>query len=284
VVPLLRWERHHFDGLYTSVRTCAGFRVYLRRPWHTTGVGERLGVLVFNAGNTPPTTAPAQRHVTHWGSDPLELGPSANSPHPFLRPDAFPAAKEVLPSVRLREFGDLDPASYGVTVVGHEVRFDAGRDLWYADVELKLPDVAFPFVRFGLVRFQPVSVPKCHVSSVVHADFARLLPTRTLTATRVDASSMQIAFAGPTMLRKASAQFHRRLAPDVTLPLGQPVQLAAGSGEQKHAGIPHLPPRRPARSTRWPAGQSGTTPGWPIRRPPRGPGSWSSGRRSRAGR
>jgi hypothetical protein len=145
----------------------------------------------------------------------------------------------------LRELGAaVNPATYGVTVVGHEVFFDAERDLWYADVALTLPELAFPFVRLALVRFQPVSVNGCHVSSVVHADFAQLLPKRTLTVTRLDAASMQIAFSGPKMqASKATAQFHRRVAPDITLGLGQPLNLTqSGASAQTFAGTLHLPP------------------------------------------
>ena len=84
-----------------------------------------------------------------------------------LTSESFPARKEALKTMALLEMGrSREPAGYGVTVVGHELKFSAERDLWYADVEINAPVERFPFLRLGLVRFQPHSAQGCHVSRV----------------------------------------------------------------------------------------------------------------------
>ena len=101
-----------------------------------------------------------------------------------LTSESFPARKEALKTMALLEMGrSREPAGYGVTVVGHELKFSAERDLWYADVEISAPVERFPFLRLGLVRFQPHSAQGCHVSRVDLPDPVQLLPRRTLVAT-----------------------------------------------------------------------------------------------------
>jgi len=45
-------------------------------------------------------------------------------------------------------------------------------------VELAEPKVYFPFIRLALARFQPTSEKGAHISAVVRAEYAQLLPSR----------------------------------------------------------------------------------------------------------
>jgi hypothetical protein len=241
VVPIFRWDRKVENGVYTSVRRTVGVRVYLKRPWHTTGHNERLGVMAFSSlqsGSNYLQYNDARqqigRLVTHWGRDPLEA--FGLFEFPLVYTD-FPAATDVQPLASLPEFGSMSDNAYGLGVAGHEVHFDAERDLWYADVEIHMTDQPFPFVRLALTRFQPVSVPTRFLSRVALTDFIGLPPSRTLTAQSVGVGGSRVSLrvSGPKLNNSTfTAEHHRRIL-DATLipklditersPLVPPLQL-----------------------------------------------------------
>lgn len=186
VIPLLRHSRTVSNGQLTSTRSCIGVRIYLKRPWFTTGEGERLGVSVPTTaefGNTIAQFDALRDLVSRWGCDPFQSMAPGKAPH--LVPEMILNGKEQQDSAQIP---DNPEGALGHTVIGLEVHFDAERDLWYADLELNLGSTQlinqrFPMLRLALVRFQPGSFefsPEC--SRLVHTDFIPLLPNRTLTA------------------------------------------------------------------------------------------------------
>jgi hypothetical protein len=46
IVPTFRWEDHSTAGVMARTRIGRGVRIYLRRPWFSSGDGELLGVLL----------------------------------------------------------------------------------------------------------------------------------------------------------------------------------------------------------------------------------------------
>uniref|UniRef100_Q07JF1 Uncharacterized protein n=1 Tax=Rhodopseudomonas palustris (strain BisA53) TaxID=316055 RepID=Q07JF1_RHOP5 len=64
-----------------------------------------------------------------------------------------------------------------VALVTYEARFDAEREEWYADIEIDVPQAPWPFVRLGLVRFQPHAPRHLQVSEPV-AEWIQLMPRR----------------------------------------------------------------------------------------------------------
>ncbi|MDQ3813804.1 MAG: hypothetical protein M3347_07615, partial [Armatimonadota bacterium] len=66
VVPMFKWEK----GATSKTRR-GGLRVYLERPWFSSGDGELLGVVFWpgpSFGKIPDKFRP---YVTQWGSDPI---------------------------------------------------------------------------------------------------------------------------------------------------------------------------------------------------------------------
>lgn len=178
VFPTFRWTREDRpDGSYFSERHTAGVRVYLERPWLTTGVGEQLGVVTFvsAAAGTAAENTRTWDAVTRWAGDPL----AGAVPSGAGALDATLVANPATPprQVRLQEPG-LGPEADNIRVTGVEVRFDAERRLWYADVDLKLFAQPNPFIRLALVRYQPESLVDCHVSRVVLTEPIPLPPGR----------------------------------------------------------------------------------------------------------
>ena len=83
--------------------------------------------------------------------------------------------------------------------MGHQVTFDAGRDLWFADIAVDEASLYAPFVRLGLVRYQPNAIPGAEVSAVVTTDPIQLIPTRTTTWKQVPLKPRQfnLTVTGP---------------------------------------------------------------------------------------
>jgi len=184
VVPAFSWSRGTVaGGGQQSSRLGGGLRVFVGRPWFSSGEGELLGVLIPNFAS--PTNAPIPAGLTARGEDPL-FANFAASPHAAgLAAADFPLAQSVNSSV----LGGL------FTVVGHPVVYDADRDLWFADIEVDDANLYAPFVRLALVRYQPSSIPGAEVSSAVVADPIQLMADRTTVCTRDSLHPRQYAIA-----------------------------------------------------------------------------------------
>ncbi len=170
-VPTFRWQHSESSGTISHTRLGNGLRVWLDRPWFSSGDGELLGVVLLG-NNARFTDIPKhlQALVTQWGLDPLW---ETALPKSKTRASDF-GARVHSEQVRLQE----RPDAPHVHVVGHRVHWDQGRRLWYCDIELD-PGVSYmPFVRLALVRYQPNALGAAKVSKVVLAEFAQVLPRR----------------------------------------------------------------------------------------------------------
>lgn len=201
VLPLFRWEEETEPaqpfGLRRTRRT--GLRVYLDRPWFSSGDDELLGV-VLAFGND----ALVVDQVSQWGADPvfLQEGPASRSVLPLIdvvhlvglddrvepgRPVGPPVARTLVDS----------PGNPAVWVLGYQPEFSPARGLWFVDVALDPGTAFWPFVRLSVVRYQPSSLPGLHLSPVVRCDFAQLPPQRTATLSRPDDRHARLVVTGP---------------------------------------------------------------------------------------
>ena len=180
VVPTFRWSEPASAGAgsIVSIRRGNGLRVYLERPWFSSGEGELLGVVI---GSSTPSEQPFSNlpdeligFVSQWGQDPIL---ASTLPRNVMHANAF-AAKVATYSFPLPE------TNRSMDIAAHRVHYDFQRRLWYADLEIDAGQSYNPFVRLALVRVQPYSVGGCALSEVVHTQYAQLLPTRELHLTR----------------------------------------------------------------------------------------------------
>lgn len=180
VVPTWKWADAPVPRGRRSTRSGGGLRVYLNRPWWSSGDGELLGVLlwppVFGGPPEPPDSL--KPFVSRWGIDPIHSG-SSTSLLPALTDFPARVAESATP-LSLGELAD-QPA---VLVAGHSVGFDTDRKLWYCDIQVNLGPAYFPFVRLALARYQPHSLTNAHLSRVVLADFVQTAPGRSFTFVR----------------------------------------------------------------------------------------------------
>jgi hypothetical protein len=186
VLPTFGWQRQFETNVKRSVRFGGGLRVYLHRPWFSSGEGELLGVALWSGANGALNAANRDKfkaHFTQWGMDPIWK--TANLGYaPFIShfPDRVASDYAVsLEEATVRLSAD-EPGR--VDVVGFPVHFDPERGLWFADLTIKTDlDTYMPFVRLALVRYQPHALDDARVSRVVLADFAQLTPDRSALVT-----------------------------------------------------------------------------------------------------
>lgn len=248
IVPTFGWER----TATTSKRTC-GLRVYLERPWFSSGDGELLAVVCA-------TGAPQgilEPHVTQLGSDPLWLGTTLprypapgqfTSRLPFNEPDTVNApGTRILP----KDFVTTGLAAYGiettstVQIAAFAVKSDPALGLWYADIEVETGSTYFPFIRLALARYQPRSVKNAHLSAIRTTDFAQLLPDRSLSVTK-QGNGFRVIVNGSAPNSNVFEASIERLAPEagdlewkgVGTPLAMDRISIAGRGTSYAALVP----------------------------------------------
>ena len=267
IIPTFGWHTAPQDtktakSQIQSIRKGRGLRVYMDRPWWSSGDGELLGVVMWvppspNINTIPEALKP---YATQWGMDPIWR---SSPTKPLPKPEDFPLSK---PEHRASSLTLDEVSGFAVSVAGHEVGFDEERGLWYSDIEVEAGATTyFPFVRLALARFQPKSVPDAHLSRVVLADFAQLAPDRfaTLTfdlkkATLLDVSVQGLAYkssvagTGPSRMEVVvegrqpgvEGDLGWVAIPDAVFPLPPAVRQIRGSPFTRWAGRVTLPAPR----------------------------------------
>ncbi|MCW5863678.1 MAG: hypothetical protein KIT52_11290 [Anaerolineae bacterium] len=172
-LPTFGWTAEDDGATASSRRLGGGVRLYLERPWFSSGDGELLAVVLGQG--VPDPRDHLYRYSTFWGQDPLWVSPPLELP----RPAAFRNADLVETRVALGEL-----TNRFVTVVGFVPRYDESRGLWTVDLDLPTAGHYFPFIRLALARFQPRALSDVRLSSVMLADFVQTAPDRLLTVAR----------------------------------------------------------------------------------------------------
>ncbi len=207
ILPTFGWERQDDTNLVASRRVGNGLRVYLDRPWFSSGDGELLGVVLRDNPNL--TDEQLRPFVTQVGNDPVVLG-TADAELSF---NSFDQGSLTVGGL------SLDGLPGGrVGIKAFPVQFDAERKLWYCDINFDLNtifDSSFShdreawgaFVRLSLARYQPNARPECELSRNVICDFVQTAPDRFAVATSdpYDRGAVRLTVSGLTLRAKASA-------------------------------------------------------------------------------
>ncbi len=69
------------------------------------------------------------------------------------------------------------------------------------DVAIDPTTKFWPFVRLAVARYQPESIPGCHLSKPVRCDFVQLTPERTTSVSRTDVRHVRVVVSGPAGVR-----------------------------------------------------------------------------------
>lgn len=202
VVPTFGWQRQGDTNMKRSIRYGGGLRIWLNRPWFSSGTGELLGVALWNGANGPLNDVNRDKFknvFTQWGMDPIwKTGALRGAPEIRHFPDAVASDFYVSLEEASARVSDSEPGR--VDVVGFEPQFDTERKLWFADLTIDLLDgpTYAPFVRLALVRYQPHALDDARISRVALAAFAQLTPDRvaTVTADPYHPRTLRIAISG----------------------------------------------------------------------------------------
>jgi hypothetical protein len=171
-------------------RRRGGLRVYLDRPWFSSGDGEQLGVVIAQTLLSPRSDN--YPYVTLIGRDPVRAGGELALTTPQTFPNAAIVSDQIAP---------LDLAAEKVTIAAFSPAFDPGfgggtRGAWYCDIDVSAGGAYMPFIRLALVRYQPNALEGSALSKIVTADIVQTMPERTLTVARTG-TSLDVTVAGP---------------------------------------------------------------------------------------
>ena len=203
VIPIFEWAREpKGDTLYTI--RASGLRVYLKRPWFSSGQGEKLSVVVLPTGYNSLfkelDTHLLNPFFTNWGSDPTKL--SAPLPtNTFPDKTAFVGLKKGdAGNVYTEDILSIEENdTMKVSIAAFDVKYDAGKDLHYADFMINYGLSYFPFIKLALAAYQQHSVRKdgadCCLSKIVHADYIQVPPARA-TSLKRSGASITVAISG----------------------------------------------------------------------------------------
>ena len=193
LLPIFKWTETQAGNVRRRQRRGGAIRVYVERPWYSSGIGELLGAVLRPPGFAlmGKEAETLRRYTSEWGMDPLWHSAEMA---PVLEADfANPVASRT--GMRLVELKTPD-----VGVVGFKPEFDKEGHRWFADIELHAGKAYFPFVRLAVARFQPESIAGVHVSSVALTDFVQIVPERTATydlANVVAGGEVDVTLEGP---------------------------------------------------------------------------------------
>ena len=208
VVPAFAWSpagRATVLSRATSSRSSASLRVYLERPWFTSGVEEDLAVLLRPSSGA----ASVSDFVSRWGGDPTVTG-GGSLPAAWPRGEDFTNAAGSVSGVRMAEdrTRQVDLVRYEVgreAADGSLIGWDAERDQWYVDLDVDIDDAYRPFLRLALARYQAGAPEDLRLSPVTLLDVVQLDPARTATValTSIPGGSYRadVTLSGPSYQR-----------------------------------------------------------------------------------
>lgn len=179
--PLIKLQPSAEGTVSTLKRLGHAVRVWLERPWFSTGDGEQLAIILDTPDSMQSQKSRAARDLVYNSL------PAANTKAQIIIGDI---AGNTLPATTYNNF----------TIVPIDVtasNFNRDRGLYFADfvvgvdetqqASAKTPSVSalyLPFIRLGLARYQPCSVDTLGLSAVATADIIQLLPERLVTITK----------------------------------------------------------------------------------------------------
>lgn len=197
VLPVFFWEEQCEPQQPFAVRRTrhSGLRIWLERPWFASGAEEQLAVMIG------PADTPQQHRdvVSVWGRDPAVLGPDLGTATELpLQPAWEERALALEVDVERRPGRPHGRVLDRDNVTGYlfTPEYDLSRKRWFVDIRFDAADMAWPFVRLNVARFQPNAIANCHFSSDTNADFVQLLPQRICTVSRPDAGAVRVTISG----------------------------------------------------------------------------------------
>ncbi len=213
VIPMFMWEQTTEPEHPFAVRRIrrSGVRIWLDRPWFSSGDGELLAILTTG----DPALVTNDEKISLWARDPILAGPKMANTYEVPVLSAWEQR-----AVQLT----LAPQDKPGRPIGHVVRqrgaepdkvvnaylfrpeFHQERKLWFVDVILDAANAVWPFLRLSVARYQPNSIPGMEFSEVVATDFVQLPPERIGTLSRPEDGEVRVTVTGVTAVTSTPGQ------------------------------------------------------------------------------
>ncbi|MFY7938285.1 MAG: hypothetical protein ACOVOQ_12965 [Flavobacterium sp.] len=183
IIPYFEWE---FTG-NEKRRKGNRLRVYIERPWFSSGEGEKLAVIISNSPKYD-SEKNLYQFISKWGRDVTTLGRNLLP----LTPKNFANKVTVENSLTLNNLlfkkRAYDKSKNEITntierpfsAIVYDVELDRETNNWYADIEFEDVNAYFPFIQLSLARYQKDSIADEELSSSILCDFIQVAPTRTI--------------------------------------------------------------------------------------------------------
>ncbi|WP_423129528.1 hypothetical protein [Gaoshiqia sp. Z1-71] len=181
IIPTFEWRKTQTADAVRHQRVGGGLRIFLKRPWYSTGDDEMLAVILpdraINTGMLAMRAPGYSDYYTNWGIDPILYS---------VQPAGFsPADQDFRMNPVIDDDLQYPDRNAKAKAVAYPVHFDEDRQSWFCDLSINPGNMYFPFVKLALARYQPYSVRKndedvC-LSPVVMGHFIQLMPDRQTT-------------------------------------------------------------------------------------------------------
>lgn len=176
-LPTFGW-----DQSAPNQRRGLGVRIYLARPWFSSGTDEMLAIL-FPKADTKVGDIVKLPFVTQWGRDPTWQGVPVGASM-VLAPKSVTGAVPWSTNLSVAlPGGARAEVSAAVVKFAKDANFTKAHGVgeWCCDLAFDLgTEVYWPFIRIALARFQEHAPDELKLSAVVLTDFVQLAPKRTL--------------------------------------------------------------------------------------------------------
>lgn len=277
VVPLLQSSERSQPGLQVHKRQGNWIRIWLERPWYSSGEGELLALVCWpgdllrprggakdylidqasrawgsasssaGAGKAEPVIPDRLKaFYTGWGNDPIweQKGKLRLMPAGAFANRLDTGMVRVAPSQLLAGRAPTDQDER-VGLALYQPKYHKAEQRWYADV-LIAPDndAYYPFLRLCLARYQPNAIAGCELSEIINSEFVQLLPERvaSIQVSKVarKVARVQVSIAGPGSLRLSEFATPTIAKPDRVNRMLLRVDRAHGDPHQGTAWLPVL--------------------------------------------
>ncbi|MEV6426250.1 hypothetical protein [Nocardia sp. NPDC051463] len=210
VIPMFLWEQTTEPEHPFAVRRIrrSGVRIWLDRPWYSSGDGEMLAILTTG---DPELAKGKDDEVSLWARDPILAGPEMRNTYEVpvlsaweqravqltLVPQDKPG-RPVAHVVRERKSDKPEDRDKVINAYAFRPEFHKERKRWFVDVVLDSAHAIWPFLRLSVARYQPNSIPGMAFSEVVATDFVQLPPERIGTLSRPEDGEVRVSVTGVT--------------------------------------------------------------------------------------
>ena len=216
VIPMFMWEQTTEPEHPFAIRRIrrSGVRIWLDRPWYSSGEGEMLAILTTG---DPALVKDKDEKVSLWARDPILAGPRMANSYEVpvlsawqqravqlaLNPIDAPG-RPLFHVVKERKSDKPEDKDNVVNAYVFRPEFHRERKRWFVDVIFDSANAIWPFLRLSVARYQPNSIPNMAFSEVVATDFVQLPPERIGTLSRPDSGEVRVTVTGVTALTNAA--------------------------------------------------------------------------------